>query len=249
VSASAGRTLAVSGLLVATATPDCHSARGRVMVREGGRVVFRRADADCCDVALAGHMLAWRSGGAIRVFDLARSRLLFSATPPAGEPIAAFDVQADGKLAILHGRQPDGHSVVAWRTAADPTFHQLRLGAVLPTQQPFLRLVDDRLVLETAPAATPTNNLRGSALIVSDLAGRVRVLARFSSRIERIGGFDATARALTWASRRITRTRLDCKPPRQGCLSRKTGTLTIWRAPSGGGPVHAVASWSFTDAP
>jgi hypothetical protein len=249
VSTAAGRTLAVSGPLVATVTPNCESApKATLLVRRDGRVVFRRTGVECCDVALAGTMLAWRSGGAVDVFDLATRRLRFRAAPPAGAPIAGFDVQVDGKLAMLVGRQPDGHTTLAWRSAADPTLHRLQLAAVLPAHQPGLRLVGDRLVLETAPPATPTDNVARSALVVSDLAGRTRVLVRFSGRLEQVGGFDATTRTVTWASRRITRTRLDCPPPRQGCMVRKTGTLTIWEAGTAGGPIHAVARWAFTDA-
>jgi hypothetical protein len=85
--------------------------------------------------------------------------------------------------------------------------------------------------------------------VVSDLAGRTRVLARFSGRLEQVGSFDASTRTVTWSSRRITRTRLDCPPPRQVCMVRKTGTLTIWRAGTAGGAAHAVAGWAFTDTP
>jgi hypothetical protein len=79
----------------------------------------------------------------------------------------------------------------------------------------------------------------------------VHVLAHFTGRLEQVGGFDAAARTATWASRRITRTRLDCPPPGQQrpCLLRKTGVLTIWRAEISGGRATAVASWTFTDAP
>jgi hypothetical protein len=251
-STTAGRNLAVSGPLVATVTPNCGSAaKGTMLVRKDGRVVFRRTGVECCDVALAGQTLAWRSGGAVDVFDLATRRLRFRAAPPAGEPIAAFDVQADGKLAMLVGRQPDGHATVVWRSTVDPTLHLLQLAAVLPAHQPSLRLVGDRLVLETAPPATPTDNVPSSALVVSDLAGRARVLARFSSRLEQVGAFDATTHTVTWASRRITRTRLDCPPPGQGrpCLIRKTSALTIWQANTAGRAAHAVATWAFTDAP
>jgi hypothetical protein len=239
VSTAAGRTLAISGPFVATVTPNCDSgAKATLLVRRDGRVVLRRTGVECCDVALAGTTLAWRGGGAVDVFDLATRRLRFRAAPPAGAPIAAFDVQADGKLAMLVGRQPDGHATIAWR-----------LAAVIPGNQPGLRLIGDRLVLEIAPHTAPTDNVPRSALVVSDLAGRTRVLARFSGRLEQVGGFDATTRTVTWASRRIIRTRLDCPSPRQGCMVRKTGTLTIWRAEIVGGPIQAVASWAFTDAP
>jgi hypothetical protein len=250
VSTAAGRTLAVSGPLVATVTPNCDSpSKGTLLVRRDGHVVFRRAGVECCDVARAGRTLAWRSGGAVDVFDLASRHLRFRAAPPAGAPLAAFDVQADGKLAMLVGRQPDGHATVAWRSAADPTLHPLQLAAVLPGNQPRLRLIGDRLVLETAPHTTPSDNVPRSALVVSDLAGRTRVLARFSGRLEQVGSFDATTNTVTWASRRITRTRLDCPPPRQGCMVRKTGTLTIWQADIAGAAAHALASWAFTDTP
>jgi crotonobetainyl-CoA:carnitine CoA-transferase CaiB-like acyl-CoA transferase len=75
-------------------------------------VLFRRTGVECCDVAMADTTLAWRSNGAVDVFDLATRRLRFRAAPPAGAPIAAFDVQADGKLAMLVGRQPDGHTTL-----------------------------------------------------------------------------------------------------------------------------------------
>jgi hypothetical protein len=250
-SATAGRTIAVSASLVATVTPSCESATSTVTVHEGRREVFRRDGVDCCQVALAGQTLAWSSGGAVSVFDLATRRLRYRVAPPAGEPITAFDVQADGKLAMLVGRQPDGHSTAAWRSATAPTLHRLSLSAVLPARPPSLRLTDDRLVLETAPPASATDSPRGAMLVVSDLAGHQRVLARFSSRLEQVGGFDATSRAVTWASRSVTRTRLDCPPPGQQrpCLLRKTGVLTIWQARLQGGRAHPVASWSFTDAP
>jgi hypothetical protein len=251
VSSEAGRTLAVSGPLVATVTPDCDAAaKGTAVVRNNGRIVFRRA-VDCCDVALAGHTLAWRSGGGVDVFNLTTRRLRFRAAPAAGAPIAAFDVQADGTLAMLVGRQPDGHATVVWRRAAHPTLHRLQLMAVVTAHPPSLRLVGDRLVLETAPHASPTDNVASSALVVADLAGRERVLARFSGRVEQVGGFDATASAVTWASRRISRTRLDCPPSAQGaaCLIRKTGVLSVWRAGIAGGHAHAVGGWTFKDAP
>jgi hypothetical protein len=90
-------------------------------------------------------------------------------------------------------------------------------------------------VLETAPHTTPTDNVPRSALVVSDLAGRTRVLARFSGRLEQVGSFDASTRTVAWASRHVTRTRLDCPPSRQWCMVRKTGTLTIWQANIAGG--------------
>jgi hypothetical protein len=93
--------------------------KATLRVRRDGRMVFRRAGVECCDVALAGTTLAWRSGGAVDVFGLATRRLRFRAAPPAGASIAACDVQADGKLAMLVGRQPDGHATLAWRSAAD----------------------------------------------------------------------------------------------------------------------------------
>jgi hypothetical protein len=160
VSTAAGRTLAVSGPLVATVTPNCDSpSKATLLVRRDGRLVFRRTRVECCDVALAGPTLAWRSRGGVDVFDLATRRLRFRAAPPAGAPIAAFDVQADGKLAMLVGRQPDGHATLAWRSAADPTLHPLQLAAVLPGNQPRLRLIGDRLVSKPRrPPPPPTTS-------------------------------------------------------------------------------------------
>ena len=82
VSATAGRRLAVSGPLVATVTPNCGSpSKGTLRVRRDGRMVFRRAGVECCDVALAGTTLAWRSGGGVDVFG-SSSPLSYRVTSP-----------------------------------------------------------------------------------------------------------------------------------------------------------------------
>ncbi len=238
------RRLAVSGRLVARLALGCDSGAA-VLVREGNRTLFERRGVSCCDIALAGSYLAWRSGGGVDVLDLRRRRLAYRAEAPPGEPIAAFDVQADGKLALLLGPGSDGRTNLAWRSSGSATLHRLGPRVALPPSGPALRLVGGRIVVEAARTGAPTE------LVVTDLAGRVHVLARFAAPVEQTGALDATADRVTWASRRITGTDVDCPPPGQArpCRLLKSGVETVWLATPTGGAPRAIARWAFTDAP
>jgi hypothetical protein len=101
-------------------------------------------------------------------------------------------------------------------------------------------MVGDHIVFETA-----------TQLAVADLRGRVRVLARFSASVEQAGEIDAAGGHVTWASRHITSTRVDCPPAGQGrpCRLLKSGTETIWLADLPSGPPRPIARWTFADAP
>ncbi len=249
------RRVSVSGSLVAFFALNCSSSGGTVSVRDGARTVFRRAGAVCCDVAIAGSRLAWKSGGSVDVFDLRARRIVYRTNAPLLEPIAAFDVQADGKLAVVLGQAPDGRASLAWRAPGVAGLHRLRLRIVLPAQGPAVRLVGDRIV---TVAAGP---LGTSELVVAGLHGQVRTLARFSAPgtqapgkqagVEQAGAIDASASRVTWASRRITSRREDCPPPGQGrpCRLLETGTETIWVAGLTSGAPRPVARWAFTDSP
>jgi hypothetical protein len=238
-----GRRLAVSGTRVAYLGLACASSTYSVSVRERGRTVFRHG-ASCCDVSLAGNELAFKSGNSVDVFDLRTSRLVSRTVPTQAEPIAAFDVQADGKLAVVLGPTAERRAALAWRAPATRALHRLRLPVLLPLAGPAVRLVGDRIVVLSAGTGSSAD------LVSIDLGGRVRRLAHFTKSVEQVGGFDAIKRSVTWASRRITHTSVDCPPPGQGrpCRLLKSGVATIWVASTDSGPPRAVERWSFTDA-
>src|SRR5712691_2260496 len=139
------RRVAVSESLVAFLQLGCDSSTAAVTVHDGPRTVFQQQGAACCDVSLAGRYLAWRSGDSVEVLDLRTRRVVYRAAPPPGEPIAAFDVQADGKLALVLGPAPDGRATLAWRAPGTPLLHRLQLRVVIPPRGPAVRLVGDRI--------------------------------------------------------------------------------------------------------
>jgi hypothetical protein len=239
-----GRRLAVSRERVAYLALSCTSSSSTVLVSKRGHVVFRHR-ASCCDVSLAGSYLAFRSGEAVDVFDLSASRLVSRTAAPANEPIAAFDVQADGKLAVVLKPAAGGSAALAWRAPSGGALRRMLLPVVLPFAGPPVRLVADHLVVVAlGSGSTPE-------LVSADLLGHVHMLARFKRPVEQAGGIDATESSVTWASRRITSTRTDCPPPGQGrpCLLLKSGFETLWTARLTSGPARVVARWTFTDSP
>lgn len=245
VAGGPGRRLAVSGALVALLELRCDGSGETVIVRDGSLVLFERHAVSCCDVSLGGSYLAWRSGSAVDVLDLRTHRLAYRAGAPPEEPILAFDVQADGKLALLLGPTSDGRVTLAWRTPDTAALHRLKLRVALPLAGPALRLIGDRIVTETAEASGATE------LVLADLTGRVYPLARFAAPVEQSGVIDATSNRVTWASRQITSSRVDCPPPGQGrpCRLLKSGIETIWLANLTTRTPRPIARWAFTDAP
>lgn len=241
---SNGRRLTASGRRVAYLALSCTSSSSTVLVSERGRVVFRHG-ASCCDVSLAGNYLAFKSGDSVDVFDLRTNRLVSRTSPPPREPIAAFDVQADGKLAVVLRPTAGGSAALAWRAPVVGALHRLPLNVVLPFAGPAVRLVADHIVVVSLGSGST------SKLVSADLLGRVRTLARFARPVEQAGGIDATQNGVTWASSRITSTRTDCPPPGQGrpCILLKSGVETMWVADLTAGPAHVVARWAFTDSP
>ena len=239
------RRLAVSGSLVAFLELQCDASDQRVTVHKGSRTVFQHRAA-CCDVALAGSYLAWKSGNSVDVLDLRTRRLVYRVKPPPGEPVAAFDIQADGALALVLGPAPNLRATLAWRALGAPGLHRLRLPAQLTPHGPSVRIVNDRIVFEAAVGPRSA-----SQLAVADLRGHVRVLARFSASVEQAGEIDATNDHVTWASRHITSTQVDCPPPGQGrpCRLLKSGTETIWLADLSSGAPRPIVRWAFKDAP
>src|SRR5439155_1347178 len=84
-----------------------------------------------------------------------------------------------------------------WHRPSTTHVHRLPLRIAAPASGPLLRLVGDRLVAERRAGA-------GGELVVVGLGGTVRTLARFVRPLEAVGGFDASADGVTWASRKIT---------------------------------------------
>ena len=239
-SGGTGRRLAVSGTRVAYLALSCTSASSTVLVSERGRVVFRHA-ASCCDVALAGSYLAFESVGAVELFDLRTSTLVSQTAASPNSSIAAFDVQAEGTLAVVLRPTAGGSAVLAWRVPGAGALHRLPLRVGLPFAGPAVRLVADHIVVVSA----------SSQLVSTDLRGHVRTLARFTPPAEQAGGIDATANSVTWASRRITSKRTDCPPPGQGrpCRLLKSGVETVWVTGLLSGPPRVAARWAFTGSP
>ena len=238
-----GRRLAATGTRVAYLALTCASSSYKVSVSERGRIVFRHA-ASCCDVSLAESYLAFKSGGAVDVFDPRTRRLVSRTGPPPSEPIAAFDVQADGKLVVVLGSTADHGAALAWRAPGASALHRLQLRIVLPSAGPAVRLAGDRIVAVSPGAGSTTE------LVSADLLGRVHRLAGFSKSVEQAGGIDATETSVTWASRRITSTRVDCPPPGQyrPCRLLKSGVETVWVAGLTSGQPRVAARWAFGDA-
>ncbi|MFN2627037.1 MAG: hypothetical protein ABR569_00165 [Gaiellaceae bacterium] len=245
---SGGQHLDVEGRRVASFDLDCGDGTARLSVWEPGsgapRIVAREpaGGKSCCDLALAGRYVAWRSGAGVAVYDLTAGRRLYRVAAP-GEAIAAFDVQADGKLALAlvsGGRT----AWLAWTAPGSPRLHRLGLPVTLPARGPAVRLAGDRIVFERPSSGATVQ------LAASDLRGRMRTLARFAGRVEQVGGFDADSTRVAWASRRITSTRVDCPPPGQGrpCVLRTAGVATVWLAPAAGGRPRSLARWALADA-
>jgi hypothetical protein len=241
------RPLAVLGSFVARIALDCDTNTARAEVRDahaGFRLLVTRPAA-CCRIAAAGRFVAWSSGRAVDVFDLRARKLAYRATVPGADPIAAFDVQDDGTLALVLGPDPEGRLTLAWRSSGSATLHRFAFAVQLPASGPQVRLVGGRVVVERAAS-------RSAQLVAAPLdGGPPRTLARFGGATEQVGGFDAAGGLVTWASRRIASSRVDCPPPGQGrpCVVLKTGTTTIWRADVSGGAAKPVAQWAFVDAP
>ena len=84
-------------------------------------------------------------------------------------------------------------------------------------------------------------------VVVSDLRGRRRFVARFRppAFLHRALDFDGTR--LVFASDVITRTWVDCPPPGQErpCVKRESGTTTIWAARAPGFAPKRVARFAF----
>jgi hypothetical protein len=238
----------VDGSVVGFVRPDCKGDLLKLVVRDLGKgrrttVVHETpVSASCCSgVRVAGRFAAWLEQRAAVVYDRVAGRELYRARL-GSQPVLDFDLQRDGKLVLALGPSDiTAPSTVAWVSPTRPKLH------VLPSHGHATRVEVglDRIVLLSSAAATRNE------LIVSDLAGRARTIARFRPPLHSTGAFDFDGTRLTWASDRITSSRVDCPPPGQGrpCVRRFTGITTIWAGSASGGKPSIVAKLPFEDVP
>ena len=244
-----------SGAVVAMGENVCLSPLDRrrrvVIARPGkpGRTTLCDADQFAVpphcygDARIAGRFVAWREGrDAIVVFDRTHRTIADRRLFPS---IASFDIQADGKLVVAY--QPQGidkPASVAWRAPGSPG-RDLSFDVRIPDlRHAVVRIDGDRILAERA---TPGRS--SSTLVLSDLQGRTRAIARFAAPIRRAGDFDLAGSRLTWASTLVTHTRVDCPPPpsTRPCVLRETGVTTIWLEAAAGGKPAVVARLPFYD--
>jgi hypothetical protein len=193
------------------------------------------------DARIAGRFVAWSEGqDAVVVYDRLRRRVAYRPLLPR---VQSFDLEADGRLAAAYYSQGlEGGASVAWRTR--------QAGGVLPFRakisdrsRAVVRIARDRILVERVLSPT------ASALVLSDLRGRTKRLARFASPVRREGDFDFDGGRVTWASTRITSTKLECPPPGIGapCVRTASGVTTVWLENAAGGTRRAVARLAFGD--
>ncbi|HAL28629.1 MAG TPA: hypothetical protein DCP25_18130, partial [Chloroflexi bacterium] len=153
-----------------------------------------------------------------------------------------FALQRDGKVAVSYrvvAIAQAGPTTIAWFSPSAPRVHVLPLHG----SDTGIRIAGDRIAL----ARYVTRS--ASVLVVADLAGRARPVARFASPVRLRGRFDFDGRQITWASDRVTSTRVDCPPPGQErpCVRRETGVTSIWIRSAAGGVPRLIARLPFDD--
>jgi hypothetical protein len=249
---TSGNTLALDGGIAAYLEVDCEGQRMRVVVRDvahsKGPLVIRDAalSSGCCnDVAIAGRFVAWSERNEIVVYDRLARRPVYRTRigPQAGIDVdLGFDLQRDGTIAVSYRLVEvarAGPTTIAWLSPSAPRLHLLSLRGT----DARIRIAGDRIAFKRF--VTPST----SVLVVADLAGRARPVARFAPPESLRGDFDFDRRHITWASDLVTSTRMDCPPPGQErpCVRRQTGVTSIWiRAATGGAP-HRIAQLRFDD--
>ncbi len=249
---AAGNTLALDGGMAAYLQVDCEGQRMRVVVRDVGHsgrpLIVRDAtlSSGCCrDVAIAGRFVAWSERNEVVVYDRLARHVAYRTRlgPEAGIDVdLGFALQRDGKVAVSYrvvAIAQAGPTTIAWFSPSAPRVHVLPLHG----SDTGIRIAGDRIAL----ARYVTRS--ASVLVVADLAGRARPVARFASPVRLRGRFDFDGRQITWASDRVTSTRVDCPPPGQErpCVRRETGVTSIWIRSAAGGVPRLIARLPFDD--
>jgi hypothetical protein len=224
----------------------------RVVVRDigdsGKPLVVRDAalSSGCCrDVAIAGRFVAWTERNEVVVYDRLARHVVNRARigPQTGIDVdLGFDLQRDGKLAVSYRLVELARAIpttIAWLSPSDPRLHVLPLRGT----DTRIRIAGDRIAFERF--RTPST----SALAIADLAGRARPVAAFAPPVGLHAQFDFDGRHVTWASRSVTSTRVDCPPPGQErpCVRRETGVTSLWIRAAAGGAPRMMARLPFDD--
>lgn len=249
---ASGNTLALDSGMAAYLEVDCENQRMRIVVRDVGHsgrpLIVRDAalSSGCCrDVAIAGRFVAWSDRNDIVVYDRPARHVAYRARigPKTGIDVEfGFDLQRDGKLAVSYRLiefARTGPTTIAWLSPSAPRLHVLPLRG----SDTRIRIVGDRIVVERF--LSPST----SVLVVSDLAGRIRRVAGFAPPVRLLGRFDFDGRQITWASDRVTSTRVDCPLPGQErpCVGRETGVTSIWIRAAARGKPRLIARLPFDD--
>jgi hypothetical protein len=248
---SLGNSLALDGGVAAYLDLDCTRQRLRVLVRDVGQGgeprVLRNApiSGGCCrDIAVAGRYVAWSEGRDAVVYDRVARRVAYRARiGPAGIGVDFdFDLQQDGKLAVafrLVEFARAGPTTIAWLSPSRPLLHVLPLRG----SDTGISIAGDRIAFERFVSQTK------SALVVADLTGRARTVARFAEPTRLRSGFDFDGKRIAWASDRVTARRVDCPPPGQGrpCVRRESGITSIRRRTVATGATRLLARLRFDD--
>src|SRR6266550_38151 len=249
---TSGNTVALDGGLAAYLEIDCTGQRMRVVVRDVGRsgkpLVVRDAalSSGCCrDVDIAGRFVAWTERNEVVVYDRLARRVVNRARigPEAGIDVdLGFDLQRDGKLAVSYRLVEFARAIpttIAWISPSDPHLHVLPLRGT----DTRIRIAGDHIALERFRRPST------STLAIADLTGRSRPVAAFAPPVGLHAQFDFDGRHVTWASRRVTSTRVDCPPPGQErpCVRRETGVTSLWIRAAAGGAARMIARLPFDD--
>ncbi|TMK91318.1 MAG: hypothetical protein E6G42_08630 [Actinobacteria bacterium] len=179
-----------------------------------------------------------------------RRRRILVARPGESRPrvlfprIESYDLQRDGKLVVAyHLRSAAAPAWVAWRSQrSDGRGLPFRI-RISDRRNAAVRIAADRILVERALSRT------SSALVLSDLHGRTRRIARFAGQVRRAGDFDLDGTRVTWASTRVTSSHTECPPPgiMTPCVLEETGVTTIRLGNVAGGAPQVVARLPFHD--
>jgi hypothetical protein len=248
---SLGNTLALDDGVAASVELDCVHQRLRILVRDvarrGAAVVLHdeAVSGGCCrDLAIAGRYAAWSEGRDVVVYDWRARKISYRArVGSVGIDVElGLDLQRDGKLAVAYRLVEvarAGPTTIAWLSPSAPRLH------VLPQRGSGtrVRIAGDRIALQRF--VTPS----ASVLVIASLRGRAQAVARFAPPLRLRSGFDFDGKRITWASDRVTATRVDCPPPGQGrpCVQRESGVTSIWLRSVAPGPPRLIARLPFDD--
>ena len=200
--ASAGEAVAIG-----QSSADCDGQSGtRVWLVEGRapapRLIYASPDPHLGlrQVQLAGRWVAWSEGGTgagdtrITVADRRTGEVAARLRPEdfaGGHAFSAFDIDADGTLVALSGRQPRCYYVcVSWRRLNGRRSHTISR-----------RALDQRVAIAAGRIAYVTQRrLHAHRLILARLDGRVlRRFGRFGRSRRPVGDIALTPHRIAWA--------------------------------------------------